>query len=1014
MLALLVYGLFGFFGVPRILETNLRKTLTERMDVKTDVQKIAFNPFTFKLTVEGLALTDAQQKPVAGFERFVINFQPTGIFRWAWSFKEVHLLGAYGRIERFSDEASNLSALVERWAETAPPEDASEHASEVENDKAPPRVIVSDLLLHLQRVDFIDHVPMNTFEQPFGPFNIHVNDLATLPGEEGRHTIDIVTSEGASVRWEGEITLFPLASEGRIATRGPHLSVVSDYLSDILNFKVDEGDVNFDLDYQLAYADDGTLTFRVDNFQGALENLSLTHARSGNPLFNLQQLAIQGSSLRWPEQTVVLGDIQLIDAGVWVERLENGEIDLANLINTSMASESAQDTVSQADSGQTETVSSEAHSPEEYITEQPVSQPASSWTVENTTLGLKGWQIHFTDRALPTPATLTVERMALLLTNVSNLPGQAIEYDTEVEVAGAQFNAEGSLDILPLANLQGHYTLASLPLRLAQPYINPLAKVLLQQGVLNVDGTLQATKIEDLTLAFNMAVNQLDILEKETDLRLLGWEALRFRQIDISPFTLQTKIEAIDLAKPYADFAIEADGSTTIDRILVPPTTTLAKPVAETQIDETESGITDTHTQANGANDAQVDTDIHTALSLQIGTITIQDGAANFADRSLPLPFDTQIQKLNGGISALVTDSTQPAEVTLEGQVGDHGWVQINGGISAVAPTEATDIQMAFRNVSMPYLTPYTIKFAGREIKSGKMDLNLDYAIQRGDLNAKNKVVLYDLNLGDKVEQPGAVDLPLDLALALLKDSNGNIDVELPVKGNVNSPSFGYGTAVHQALTQMLTSIVTSPFRLLGRLAGGESEDIGHIRFEPGRADLTPPEVEKIHKVGNALKQRPNLRLVLKGVYADDVDRPVLQKQRLDAQLKMITKSDDGLPAKTSKAYRKAVEKAYVQAELSPELKILEQTHQTAGEGGGSELDILAYVNAVTQTLINAQTIPPAALRALADARALAIRDAILAHMPSLTDSVVLTESAEVKDAEPDYVNLPLDLGVSD
>ena len=196
----------------------------------------------------------------------------------------------------------------------------------------------------------------------------------------------------------------------------------------------------------------------------------------------------------------------------------------------------------------------------------------------------------------------------------------------------------------------------------------------------------------------------------------------------------------------------------------------------------------------------------------------------------------------------------------LEGRVDEYGLARVNGSLRPFQPTSFLDLNVVFRNVEMPPLSAYSATFAGRRIASGRLALDLQYKINDRVLAGDNRVVLEKFTLGERVESPGALSLPLDLAVALLTDSDGKIDIAVPVRGNVDDPKFSYGQVIWQAITNLLTRIVTAPFRALGALFGGGAEQLEDIAFDPGRAALLPPEREKLKHLAEGLSKRPQLR----------------------------------------------------------------------------------------------------------------------------------------------------------
>jgi outer membrane protein OmpA-like peptidoglycan-associated protein len=219
--------------------------------------------------------------------------------------------------------------------------------------------------------------------------------------------------------------------------------------------------------------------------------------------------------------------------------------------------------------------------------------------------------------------------------------------------------------------------------------------------------------------------------------------------------------------------------------------------------------------------------------------------------------------------------------------VDEFGEVKVDGALSALRPKAFTDITVIFRNVPMSTLTPYSATFAGRRIVAGTMNLDLQYKVDNSALVGENKVVLQKVQLGERVESAGAMRLPLDLAIAILSDSEGRIDIALPVRGNVDSPEFSYGHLIWQALVTVIRRVVTSPFRALAGLFGGEAEAerLQTIAFEPGSDVVRPPEREKLQRVADMLGKKARLTLTVHGGYEAKVDGEALRSLRVRHEL---------------------------------------------------------------------------------------------------------------------------------
>jgi len=327
-------------------------------------------------------------------------------------------------------------------------------------------------------------------------------------------------------------------------------------------------------------------------------------------------------------------------------------------------------------------------------------------------------------------------------------------------------------------------------------------------------------------------------------------------------------------------------------------------------------------------------------------------------------------------------------------------------------------VTMEFRNLLMSNLSPYTVQFAGREIAEGKLDLDLLYRIDKGQLAGQNNIVMSDLVLGDKVDNPDAASLPLGLAVALLKDSKGVIDVDLPVEGDVNDPEFKIGGVIWKAFVGLITKVVTAPFRLLGSLVGVESEDFGQFQFLAGRADLTPPEIEKIGKLQEALLQRPELAIEIGGVYVPAIDRPALQYQALrDAVLQRLGDNElaaDGQVEMLDVNIRSVLEGIFTERFPDIPLDTIKAEHMAPPPDkpeGEPVLDKLAYAGDLRDRLLASEQIGAEELEALASARAEAIRAAFLAAGGLDEQRIEVTPPEEGESEDGEWVLM--ELGVS-
>jgi hypothetical protein len=381
-------------------------------------------------------------------------------------------------------------------------------------------------------------------------------------------------------------------------------------------------------------------------------------------------------------------------------------------------------------------------------------------------------------------------------------------------------------------------------------------------------------------------------------------------------------------------------------------------------------------------------------FDLVIGRIGIDDARVTFTDRMLPIPFTAEISELHGSLSSIESGSTAPTEVALQGRVDEYGELVVSGHVTPLEPQKDTIINAAFSNVEIPKFSPYAVRFAGHEIASGKLDLQLDYEVAESQLLGRHNIVLRDFELGDEVPHPDAADLPLGLAVALLKDPSGKIDIDVPISGDIGDPEFSIAGVIGTALGNLLGGIVTSPFRFLARLVGAGDDDLEALTFRPGSDALSPPQQEVAAKLAEALRLRPQLLLEVAGAFDTDADQAALREQSLDARIEAALSASGDAPTADSRAA--AIESLF--------------TTRIGEALPAADPDRYVRADQIRTRLIAAEPVAEEALLALAEARAVNSVAAILGHAPAVQQQVRLVPSAEGRLGDDGRVGIKIEL----
>ncbi|MBL8488155.1 MAG: DUF748 domain-containing protein [Rhodocyclaceae bacterium] len=585
----------------------------------------------------------------------------------------------------------------------------------------------------------------------------------------------------------------------------------------------------------------------------AAEKLALTAdglrlAGGKLPLFALGRLAVEGAGIDLAARRVVAERIALERGRVAAARDRQGNIALLEALRPAAAA-------SARGAGA-----------------KPPAAAASPWHFKVARFDADGFEAAFRDETVSPAAELALKDIGFHAEGISDDLKAAVPVKAALSVAGGgRLEAEGrAVPADAAADLA--VRLADLSLKPMQPYLGAATALEIAGGRLSAQGRASYGP-RGYAYKGGLALKELQVVDAASRETFVAWNSLATGTLSVSP-------AAIDIAELALDgldtkLLIAKDKSVNVQRALRRPAPPTPPPAAEAPPAAGAAAPAPTPPTA----DANANPTDPGGPVLNIDRLRISNGEMDFADESLAFPFATRIHGLQGAIVGISSRPGAPGQVELDGQVDDYGLARVVGQLDFFRPTEFMDLKVVFRNVEMTRMTPYTATFAGRKIASGKLSLDLEYRIKKRQLQGENQVVMDQLTLGERVEVPGARDLPLDLAIAVLQDSDGRIDLGLPVSGSLDDPQFSYGQIVWKAIVNVVTKIVTAPFRALGALFGG-SEKFENIAFEAGEPKLTPPEREKLVRLAGALNKRPGLAITVHGVHAE-TDRVALQDRQL-------------------------------------------------------------------------------------------------------------------------------------
>ena len=504
------------------------------------------------------------------------------------------------------------------------------------------------------------------------------------------------------------------------------------------------------------------------------------------------------------------------------------------------------------------------------------------WLLELAEFKIDNYAIQFKDNTTATPVSLNLSELNFSLTEFNTKQGTRLPISFN-----SRFNQHGLIKISGNSVIEPFQTelkiaISKIGIASFEPYINQGAHLDIIGGDFNTQGHLTISKVKqtDLKLQYK---GQIDIKKLHTRDQILKqdflkWQKLTLAGIDYNLQPGELNIKSIHLDQPYARVTIKEDKTTNINDVIV--------------ADKTDQ-------QNTPAKEVKPVDKAGSPFVYKIDKINISKGESDFSDYSLILPFVVHLNDLQGDINSISSNQKTQTKVDLKGKAYDLSPVAIQGSFNA--GLDDLDIAMHFKSFPLPFISPYMVEFSGDKIEKGKMSLDLRYQVKNKKLNATNELIIDQFELGEKVDNPDAVKLPLRLASVLLKDKDGRINISMPVKGSTDDPEFNVRDLVLDIFINFLTKVVTAPFTAIASFLDSDA-DFSVVTFAPGSSEINTDQGKKLNELATALVQKQELSLEVKGMAYTNQDWPAMNEIALKDKLKQIHSDELKKAGKTRRA----------------------------------------------------------------------------------------------------------------
>jgi len=923
--ALLLYALAGFYGLPYLVKSRAPAMIKELTGRQATIGAVELNPFLFRVALQDVALQEANGQPFVSFERLAADIELwRSLKASALTIDDVALIKPFVHLAKAKNGRFNFSTLLP----------AKQEAPQSESKLFPVRIgrfsLAGGKLLWED-----DHFKKPVREE-IDPIELTVEQVALGQNQPFPLHLTMALKSGGVLDWQGEAGVDPFYSKGRIKLERFTLqNLLALAMPDGASFNV-QGHEALEAEYRLNYSSAKGLELEIPKSRFDLKDF-------GYAATEPQSLAVKASAItlesdykitqagqRWQvaagKAEIKGHDFFLVGFGLAKASLKIPELALSATCNTgnadgrfNVAVQEGQVTVSGgqlADGSQDKpligigrlagdgialnllkrsfsaaAIKADHADVQAWLTQEgtlnylallpanekpstrakasPAANVSEPWTLLLKSVALNDSALHFEDRTQAKPVAVEVKPIDLTLKGFTNKNGATlpVQFSAGFNQDG-RIKLDGDLVINPLS-ARLNVDVRDIGLDIFQTYVDQFARLDVIDGAFFVDGKLDVALKEpakpDLKFRGRAGVEDLVTRDQLQNKDFIKWRKLTLSDIDADLGANRYTAKRLQIEQPYARVVIKKDKTVNVKDVL-----------STGKVESKKPDVAEAAKQADAGRPSPF---------FRLDQVLVHDGSSDFADLSLILPFAAEIKELNGGASGISSNKNDKVKVSLKGNAYDLAPVDVSGEVTPYRG--AFDVGVSFHGLPMPLVSPYMVQFAGYKVEKGKLNLDLKYKVEQGVLTASNTILIDQFELGEKVENPNAVSLPLELAVALLKDGDGRIKLDVPITGSLEDPKFSIRAIVADALLNVLNKVVTSPFRAIASLFDG-GEDLDHIDFKPGKAELDKAQTDKLDGLAKALKERSALSLEIKGAAYEEQDWPALKDAALYDQLKKL------------------------------------------------------------------------------------------------------------------------------
>lgn len=800
-----------------------------------------------RISLSNADLKTDQKEQLLSFKRFEVFVADADILQGDINISQARLIDPTIHLERDQNGRLNILSYMKGSGQNANDDQTSAKT------KPPPsskefRLSLKSAEIAQGMIHFEDRSVAREFKTKISPLNLVISDFSIGEKVKGNYKLECTTEINETLTMDGAFTANPLSVNGTAQADQMKIDKYLPYFESFVGFDITSGLASLDTDFSFGgTTDKKNADWSLRLRQLSVDDLEIIDRSDKEKMLNLPVFTVSGASIDSGSRQIKTGKVHTKKGRILLKRLKSGNINFA-----AGPAESGKQTTSTA----------------QDVEKTGISEKTDGvWLVTLDEFNASGFSMVYKDLTTVDLVKIVLSDISINAQDLKNFDKKAGSLDI-----GMKFNEFGRVSVkgsvVPaLQTVDVSLDLEKIDIKSLQPYFTDAVEILVTSGDLHTSGKINLDLADSKTAMFRFlgeaSVTNFVSLDKKNAKDFFKCNSFYLSEADVSAFPLSVAIKDISLTDFYSAIIINDKGRLNISDIF---NRDPDMPQKDQQESEKQKGLEHNY-------------------NIQVENVTVAAGNISFNDNFTEPNFLADMKDISGSVIGLSSRQDSRAKLHLKGIHGISSPLDIIGLTNLLAPRKAADIEISFKDIELTNFTPYSAKYLGYEIEKGKLILDLDYKIDGNKLSSQNKVRFDNFDLGDKVDSEHATDLPVALAISLLKNSEGQINLDLPVEGELNDPEFEFGTIIFKMLANLIVKVVTSPFAVIGSMFGG-GEDLGYTEYDYGQSDLDTANTLKLDTLAKILNEKPDIKLEIQGSYHPLKDRQSLQQAAFEELLK--------------------------------------------------------------------------------------------------------------------------------